>query len=587
MSNIKIKRILILFFIIIISMVFFCFKEANGAYIETDINKINENKYPGYKTLVQKLKAEHPSWNFQFYFTELEWEEVIVSECQGHGKSPMNLSPANDSRYDGMWICPFCQKEIFDSGKWYCASEYAIKYMMDPRNSINNSDIFQFQDLSSNEVNRKNIENMVSGTFLDDEEVINAVIKASNDYGINGYYIVARILQEQGENGSTLSLGNGYNGNYVGIYNFFNFGATGNGTSDSVIMNGLKYAYNQGWNTKTKAIIGGAELIAKKYIALGQNTLYFQKFNVVTENMYSHQYMQNILAAQNEGTKLRKEYQNIDSSLTSTYTFLIPVYENMPKKACDRPLTSEELNVPTIDATVNVNGSLKLRALPLVSGRLLNSISNGVVVKIFQRAAKKSEDGYYWDKVITPSGSYGYMARESLDGSKTYLITNGEDLPPIDIIPDEPDNPPEENPSEDIPKNPDDNLPTSYDDVKFSTSKVNITPDVKISDLNKLYEIDKIVDKNNKPILDDSKIGTGAKITIEGKEYTVVKKGDTNGDGEITIIDTVVMLNHLKGSNVLDNEFADAALLKSNNEITIIDVVTLINYLKGNINLTV
>ena len=70
------------------------------------------------------------------------------------------------------------------------------------------------------------------------------------------------------------------------------------------IANGLIHAKEKGWNTKYKAIIGGASFLAEDYIDDGQDTLYLQKFDVDNsdEELYWHQYMQNILAAQSEGT---------------------------------------------------------------------------------------------------------------------------------------------------------------------------------------------------------------------------------------------------------------------------------------------
>ena len=52
-------------------------------------------------------------------------------------------------------------------------------------------------------------------------------------------------------------------------------------------------------------------IISSSYIAKGQNTLYFQKFDVESSDnsLYYHQYMQNILAAQKEGETLKKTYK--------------------------------------------------------------------------------------------------------------------------------------------------------------------------------------------------------------------------------------------------------------------------------------
>ena len=195
--KIFLKIFLISFFII------FVFNLKSFA-VETssDIAKLDESKYPGYKELIQTIQKQNPTWKITLCYTGLNWNEVIISECQGHGTYPKNLVPANNSNYAGEWICPICGKNTFDTGSWYCASEDAIAYMMDPRNSINSSDIFQFQKLSKSDTDEKKdkelISNMLKNTFMNSEECINAIILASKTYDVNPLYIVARIIQEQG-----------------------------------------------------------------------------------------------------------------------------------------------------------------------------------------------------------------------------------------------------------------------------------------------------------------------------------------------------------------------------------------------------
>ena len=84
--------------------------------------------------------------------------------------------------------------------------------------------------------------------YINNPTAINAIVKASSQCQLNGYSILAKIINEQGSGSSPLATGSGYNGQYVGYYNFFNVGAYGNGTS-TVITNGLKYAQNKGWNS--------------------------------------------------------------------------------------------------------------------------------------------------------------------------------------------------------------------------------------------------------------------------------------------------------------------------------------------------
>lgn len=555
-SKVMLNKKIVIYIIIFVSTLFIlgCGNTANAAHVSENIDEIDETKYPGYKEAINSLKSQHPTWNFKFYYTDLDWEEVITNEYQGHGRSPKNLSPANNIYYEGEWICPYCKDTTYDSGNWYCASEAAIKYMMDPRGSINSSDIFQFQDLSSPNVVRENVAKMVEGTFLDEKNCIDAIVTVSKQYNINGYYLVARMLQEQGRNGSVLSLGNGYNGNYVGVYNLFNIGAYGSGASN-VIMNGLEYADKRGWYSKADSIIGGAEIVAKEYIAIGQNTLYFQKFNVVTSNLYNHQYMQNILAAQREGSTLRTTYEEIDPELSSTYTFLIPIYENMPEQVSLRPSTVTNLTEDVEEAIVNAIGGLKIKEAPGVASRQISAVEEGATVKIILRAQEKV-DGYYWDKILTKSGYYGYAARGAADGSKLYLVVE------------------KDNNNNNDNNNDDGKTEKPVEKIELTTTEIKCSPDVSLEAIKNQY-------KNVEYTAE--KIATGEIIKIDGKEYTVVKKGDSNGDGEVDILDVVVVLNYLKGKTSFEKDcFIEASKVASQDEeISILDVVKLLNYLKG------
>ena len=76
-------------------------------------------------------------------------------------------------------------------------------------------------------------------------------------------------------------------------------------------------------------------------------------------------------------------------------------------------------------------------------------------------------------------------------------------------------------------------------------------------------------------------VGTGYKLTINDITYTIVKKGDVNGDATVSILDAVAMLNSVKGTNILQNEYKSAAMVKNNAEFNITDVVLLLNYIKG------
>ena len=335
------KKVKIVLVMLIITLLMQCFSFNTLIYAVTqitsdDLEKIDTQKYPQIKEMIQQLQKEHPNWKFKIFYTGLDWNEVIANEYVGHGTSPRNLVPTSSS-YEGEWICSVCGETTYDSGRWHCASQKALQYMMDPRNSLNSSDIFQFLELTYTDYKIETIQAMLKKyDFWNNESYINAIIEASKKYNVNVYYVIARILQEQG-NGSTLVKGEGYNGQYVGVYNVFNIGASGNG-KDNVILNGLARAEQEGWTTMEASIDGGVQFISSGYIARGQNTMYLQKFDVddSATGLYWHQYQQNIMAPQNEGTKLKLAFEECES-IDEDYTFIIPVYENMPSKASSRP----------------------------------------------------------------------------------------------------------------------------------------------------------------------------------------------------------------------------------------------------------
>ncbi len=341
----KNRKMYLKILILILLVIFFAilnFNKVQAASISSDINGINEAKYPGYKNYIKTLQNQYPNWSIKLYYTGINWEDAISGEYVGHGNSPSSLSYYT---YTGEWICPICGDQTFDvSHKWYCASRKAIAYMMDPRNSLTDDYIFQFQNLGSSSGTRSEIEKMVRGTFLSEPSVVTAIMEAAQQYQISPFHLVSRITQEQGTSG--LGKMNGYaykteDGRWVKVFNLFNINVSGNDTEQG-FLEGAKTAYENGWFTKEDSIKGGAKFLREKYIDVGQNTLYFEKYNVVDlNNLYQHQYMQNIRAANDEGNNIYTTYKKC-GILSSHFEFIIPVYENMPSSPAPRPLNNEE-----------------------------------------------------------------------------------------------------------------------------------------------------------------------------------------------------------------------------------------------------
>ena len=146
--------------------------------------------------------------------------------------------------------------------------------------------------------------------------------EAGKNNNVNSIYLTSRALQEQGKNGSSTAEMTGSDGKTY--YNYYNFNAYGSSTSE-VVQNGLSYAEENGWDNPYKSINGSAQKIGDDYINNGQDTMYYQKYNVKNGD-YDHQYMANIEAPSSESQKSYNVYKNA-GMLDYSFNFEIPVYD--------------------------------------------------------------------------------------------------------------------------------------------------------------------------------------------------------------------------------------------------------------------
>ena len=332
------KKVKIIFFALIIIiliaiLIFIYLKEKDKQkYVEYNGKNLSESKYPGYKELIDELKEKHPNWTFTLFYTKLDWEEVISNEGHSDNREyPLNLVP-DSSEYPEDWKCEICGDKTYDNGTWLCASDKAIKSQMDPRNILNDEEIFQFKELNyvENACTQDGLEEITQDTFLEGDTISQALLQAGENANLDTYFIASRLIQEQGRKGTVMSRGYDYEGNIV--YNPFNINAIGN-SQEEILQNAGKYAYEQGWDTLDKAIIGGIDFMKKGYIDKSQNTLYLQKFDIVNQDgsLYTNQYMQNLLAPKSEAKNMKSIYE-ASNTVDSNFYFIIPLYENMPEE---------------------------------------------------------------------------------------------------------------------------------------------------------------------------------------------------------------------------------------------------------------
>lgn len=415
------EKILILNIIFYICLGLIMPSVINAAQTKYPYSQGRLSQYPGYENLINILQSKHPNWNFTILETGLDWNEVIKNETvASHGR---NLIYYTNS---GNWVCSTCGDKLYDTGKWKCASESAVAYYMDPRNWLNDSNIFQFENLAYNG-DIQNIDGVnkilntvpwargdkityiktdgTTGTL--NKSYAQVVMEAAKDAGISPYHLAARIKQEQGVNNSASSTGRGDNATYKGYYNFLNIQATGG----DVIGNALKYAQTQGWDDPEKSIMGGAKFIAASYISRGQSTLYLQKFDVDNSDgsLYYHQYMQNVSAALSEGNTVRTSYEGM-GLIDSNINFVIPVYKNMPSEAAPSPAG---LVMTTQNVKVTGNG-VSIRSGKGTSNSEITKVNSGDVLLRIEMAGTQ-EENYYWDKIVLADGRKGYIARPFIE----------------------------------------------------------------------------------------------------------------------------------------------------------------------------
>lgn len=327
-----------------------------------------------YQTKIKELHKSYPKWKFVAMNTKLDWSNVIQNESvvgrnviqSNYPKGTNSLAPFSYlSTAEGAYDWSTDKYVVKDGSNWYCANSTVISYYMDPRNFINATDIFQFEALAYDESQSADVvQSILSNTFMKGDYKVkdsatgktvsgsykDAFMAAGKNAKANPYFLATRVKQEVGVNGSNSTSGT-YKG-YEGLYNFYNIGAN---DGANAVANGLNWAnggsakattYGRPWTTPYKSIVGGAQYIAANYINKGQDTLYFQKFNVRptdSKQLFLHQYMTNVQAPYSEGKTTRGAYSSL-GILSDSMVFYIPVYSNMPATPCSLPATSGNPN---------------------------------------------------------------------------------------------------------------------------------------------------------------------------------------------------------------------------------------------------
>ena len=312
----------------------------DGDFKENTLSKFPTSYYSGL-WLIHSLK---PNYVLSPYYTNLAFDTALVAE-DSKARSLIQYSsyPA--------YVKP--NSEVYDKPDWMMCRTEVVSYFMDPRNFLTPEKIFSFELLGfdPNVHTVEGVREIIRGTFMDgnpDYDYAQIIYDAGENAGVSPYFLASRIIQEMGYSGES-ALSRGDLTGYEGYYNYYNIGAYATTEPGGAVINGAKYAqwgrdwegqeiteteasYLLPWTSVEKAIKGGALWIAAGYIDAGQNTLYFQKFDVLDDgtDRYNHQYAQNIMMAYSEGMRYYRSYDSIGMT-DAGFEFVIPVYSNMPE----------------------------------------------------------------------------------------------------------------------------------------------------------------------------------------------------------------------------------------------------------------
>ncbi|MDY3276259.1 MAG: cadherin-like beta sandwich domain-containing protein [Agathobacter sp.] len=509
------------------------------------------------------VHAKHPAWQFEAVNTGLEWSTVIEKESRnGWNLVPKSSDDARKSTASGAYDWYTNTWTVYDGSSWVGANSDYIAYCMDPRNFLDETNLFQFERLSySSTQTIEGVQAILAGTFMENEvedadgttlNYAEAFVQIGQETGVSPYHLASRVRQEQGLKGTSSLISGTYKG-YEGYYNYFNVGASGV-TSTLVIQNGLAYAKNAGWDTRYKALLGGAKLLAKNYISVGQDTLYFQKFNVVNHAaLYSHQYMSNVTAAITEGKKLGEGY----TDKKQAFVFRIPVYNNMPESAVTFTATGnpnnylKSLEVTGYALTPSFDGATKKYSI-VVEGSV-DSIS----IAASAVASTSSVTGTGKTALKTGTNTFKIICASQSGNAKKYTLT---------VVRQE----------------------LEVGEVTSSVYKIgskyitSLKPGVKASDfLGKISAEGatlKVVDASGKE--KTGKLATGNKLQVYDsknelvKSYEIVIYGDANGDGDINVLDMIKVNRHILGLSKLSGCYLTAADANRDNAgVNVLDMI--------------
>ncbi len=551
-----------------------------------------------YIPALKALHAQYPNWLFMGTDTGLDWNASVYEEANPDHHIGISLihsyqwpNSYKSLKHDNFDWAANDFKTIYDGPKWTLASDELVAYYMDPRNFLQEDGIFQFLNLLYDETQTADgVRSIVAGTFMADGNHVygeefsypELLCTVGRNLGVSPYYLAASIKQEIGTSGDSKSIrGDSPTVSPGGIplrgyYNYFNvYAYTMMGMDANDV--GLWFAegqdqgntdYNRPWNTREKSIWGGAMYHAYNYLRVGQNTLYYKRFNVAN-GIYWHQYMTNIMGAYSESRHLALAYDEVARG--QVLRFDIPVYQNMPDTPAPQPTWDE-------NAAVNKNPNNRLKSItaPEAIKNPTVTIDGTSYVMAVNRASVNLE-AVPIDEGATVAGA-GTLDLKAGENIITLTVTaaNGDTRDyTVNIF---------------RAKNERAVFETSY--KRAGSYWTGIAPGTTAEEFRAGVTLSNgasltLLDSAGRKKADGALIVTGDKIRIYApngalyKTGTCLIYGDVNGDGKISGIDLITIRDVILGDYTIKGVYAKAADINRDKKVSGIDLITVRDHILG------
>ncbi len=525
-----------------------------------------------YIPFLNYLHTQYPSWDFIAKQTNHNFSVAVSSE---EGKCYMQTT--NDNYRTS--------NKPAEASSWFHVNDAVIAFYMDPRNWLTKNRIFMFEKLDYSNELESNYPTLVkaifgSGKLADDKYTI-PMVNAGRTNKISPLAIASRIRLEVSANGSSSTSGGEFTfkgTTYSGYYNFFNIGAyedTIDGVKVNSVLRGLLYAAKvikrdgEPWNDIEVAITEGSRFLANGYINKGQGTIYYQKFNVSPDAYYTnftHQYMTNIQAPATEGGSSYSSYKDA-GLLNETFVFEIPIYNNMPdytslpgagdknndlaslsvegfnmSPSFDSDVLTYNVYVPTTTEKVNILATAQSSVATIdgIGEILLEDEEKDVTITVTSETGnekkyvisiKKIDGNITPNEVVEASGL-------RLNGDVITKVQNGTTVNTFKSM-----------------------------FLSYGAAEVNFTR------------------ADGTPLNDNDILTTLSKVTIvsptETKEFVISVKGDTSGDGLVTMLDLLQILKHINGDKSLQDANFQAGDTSDDDTITMLDLLKVLKHING------